>query len=64
MDPNEVSKTLNISVETVKAIEFKALRKLRTEFLKIENKKFWEEIVSNSREKDPTEYYYDKPFDQ
>jgi len=58
MSREEVAILLNLKEETIKQIEIKALRKLRKQFLKIDDENNWRSFIFESKEKDPTEYLY------
>jgi DNA-directed RNA polymerase sigma subunit (sigma70/sigma32) len=59
MSREEVAILLNLKEETVKQIEIKALRKLRKQFLKIDEENNWRSFIFEAKEKDPTRYLYD-----
>jgi len=63
MTIHEVASELGMTSEMVKRIEFKALRKLRSELLKIGDTTFWCSYLQDIKELDPTECYYDNNSD-
>jgi len=59
MSRKEIASLLKLNEETIKQIEIKALRKLRQQFLKVDNKDNWRSFIFEAKEKDPNEYLYD-----
>ena len=59
MSREEVAILLNLKEETIKQIEIKALRKLRKQFLKIDDENNWRSFIFEAKEKDPNEHLYD-----